>query len=327
MFQGAQDQFIRTAVDKRRRELQAQKLYQKTSPSSPTRNLKKAEMFFRGDNRFSVILHPKLAIAQRYHTHEFFEIIYVYAGSCTTTVDGEQMVLKAGDLLFLNIQTGHVISVDSWDDIVFNILIKPDFLEQSLFHLLSENDVFLNFYLESLYNRTMSEKYLLFQENTDEIASTADRIVIEYLRQDPFAMKVIEAQFVTLVSLLARENRRQAPTGETIPGKAFVPEILQWLSNHYAGATLKSTAEHFHYTTSYLSFLIKEYTGKNFLRIIQDFKIREAERYLKETSLSVERISDQLGYKDAAYFCRVFKNTTGATPSEYRRSQQENSSR
>lgn len=46
-------------------------------------------------------------------------------------------------------------------------------------------------------------------------------------------------------------------------------------------------------------------------------KIRRAQYLLESTDMTVNEISDALGFFDAAYFCRVFREHTGMTPKNY----------
>ena len=44
----------------------------------------------------------------------------------------------------------------------------------------------------------------------------------------------------------------------------------------------------------------------------------DAERLARETALSIKEIAARTGYPNTTYFCRVFKQKTGLTPSQYR---------
>lgn len=46
-------------------------------------------------------------------------------------------------------------------------------------------------------------------------------------------------------------------------------------------------------------------------------KVRRAQYLLESTDMTVNEISDALGFFDAAYFCRVFREHTGMTPKNY----------
>ena len=54
--------------------------------------------------------------------------------------------------------------------------------------------------------------------------------------------------------------------------------------------------------------------------ILRDRVLHEARRQLVFSAASVKEVAAWLGFKDVAYFCRLFKRVTGQTPSEYRES-------
>ncbi len=52
---------------------------------------------------------------------------------------------------------------------------------------------------------------------------------------------------------------------------------------------------------------------------LQDLRIENGRDLLKTTDLSVQDVADNVGYKDTAYFSRVFKAKVGLTPTEYKK--------
>lgn len=52
---------------------------------------------------------------------------------------------------------------------------------------------------------------------------------------------------------------------------------------------------------------------------LQDLRIENGRDLLKTTDLSVQDVADTVGYKDTAYFSRVFKARVGLTPTEYKK--------
>jgi len=60
--------------------------------------------------------------------------------------------------------------------------------------------------------------------------------------------------------------------------------------------------------------------GTQFKYLQNNVKSNEAKRLLFETTWSVERIADHLGYSESASFIHAFKNWTDKSPSQYRKS-------
>jgi len=68
----------------------------------------------------------------------------------------------------------------------------------------------------------------------------------------------------------------------------------------------------------YLSRIFKEKTGMGFSDYRLKIKMEMAGELLATTSLSVQELSDKLGYKNLESFVRMFKKMTGETPTGYR---------
>ena len=67
------------------------------------------------------------------HRHNFIEVLYVCEGSLINIIGGKQVVIEAGELLFLNQFTRHEILPAGKNDIAINFMILPEFL-MCLYH-------------------------------------------------------------------------------------------------------------------------------------------------------------------------------------------------
>lgn len=73
-------------------------------------------------------------------------------------------------------------------------------------------------------------------------------------------------------------------------------------------------------TSKHLSQVIKDYTGKTALGLIEEYVISEAKSMLLSTTMSIQQISDELNFPSQSVFGKYFKRVTGKSPTEYRRS-------
>ena len=71
-------------------------------------------------------------------------------------------------------------------------------------------------------------------------------------------------------------------------------------------------------TSKHLSQVIKDYTGKTALDIIEEYVISEAKSMLLSTTMSIQQISDELKFPSQSVFGKYFKRVAGISPSEYR---------
>lgn len=96
--------------------------------------------------------------------------------------------------------------------------------------------------------------------------------------------------------------------------KRYVEDNLQ------KSITLAEVAERLYLSPTYFSRLFKQRSGCTFSTWLAQRRIQRAQRYLDETNLAVADIATRVGYQEANSFTRLFKQATGLSPTEYRKS-------
>lgn len=88
---------------------------------------------------------------------------------------------------------------------------------------------------------------------------------------------------------------------------------------YHTGITLDEIAERMNMTPEYLGTKFHKELGMSFKAYIKDVRINKAKELLRSTSLKLYEIAEKVGYTDAKYFSKVFKETTGQLPADYRK--------
>ena len=88
---------------------------------------------------------------------------------------------------------------------------------------------------------------------------------------------------------------------------------------YHTGITLDEIASRLDIIPEYLGTLFHKETGVTFSTYIKNFRIQKAKELLIGTSLKLYEISDRVGYSDSKYFSKVFRDTTGQLPADYRK--------
>ena len=98
-----------------------------------------------------------------------------------------------------------------------------------------------------------------------------------------------------------------------------IKSILQYMEDNFknTGMGLAMVSEQFGLSEGYLSALFKEEMNVNFADYLEDLRMKEACRLLKEGGL-VADIAERTGYNSVQSFRRAFKRVLGVSPSEYR---------
>ena len=82
--------------------------------------------------------------------------------------------------------------------------------------------------------------------------------------------------------------------------------------------TCKDIADYCNINEIYLNRLFKKHTGESLHKYIQEKKIEFCMELLKNKDLSLNTISDILGFPNEYYFNTYFKKAVGLPPGAYR---------
>lgn len=120
-----------------------------------------------------------------------------------------------------------------------------------------------------------------------------------------------------ILELSSHYYDRYAQNATSLP--PIVLKVANWIRSEYIHPiTVESVAEKFNYNPRYLSMLFKQYTGVSLLQFINSTRIEMAKYTLLTTKLSVKETAFLSGFREEKYFMKLFKQTEGMTPSEYR---------
>ncbi|NUU79318.1 response regulator transcription factor [Paenibacillus xylanilyticus] len=98
--------------------------------------------------------------------------------------------------------------------------------------------------------------------------------------------------------------------------------VVQYVNQEFREKLqLQELAQKFHMNANYLGQAFKQQTGKAFREYLNDKRIEEAKRLLRQSCISIADVAVNSGYPNADYFVSQFKRMTGMAPSAYRKQQ------
>ena len=89
--------------------------------------------------------------------------------------------------------------------------------------------------------------------------------------------------------------------------------------NYADNISLKDLGDKYHINSSYLGQVFRKKYGMSFKNYLTNYRIKEAARQIINTDKKINRIAEEVGYKDSDYFIRKFIEIEGCTPSKYRK--------
>ncbi len=99
----------------------------------------------------------------------------------------------------------------------------------------------------------------------------------------------------------------------------YVSEIKKYIhANYLSPIKISDIADKLNINRSHLYRVFKNEVGMNVEDYIINIRVNHAKTLLSTTSLSISAVANAVGYKNYSSFFKIFKNTTGITPNEYR---------
>lgn len=96
----------------------------------------------------------------------------------------------------------------------------------------------------------------------------------------------------------------------------IVKKIKNIIETRYTeNLTLKVIAKELNFSTRHIHRIFARTTGKSMLKYLTEFRVEKAKTLLKDKS--IDEVCELIGYNDAKYFNKVFKDVCGITAKEY----------
>ena len=97
-------------------------------------------------------------------------------------------------------------------------------------------------------------------------------------------------------------------------------DVLPYIAENYKNINLSASmiADEFSVHPVYISRLFKEQLSEGMLEYISKLRIEKSKKILIETALSLDEISELVGYATSRTYSRIFKKIEGVTPGRYR---------
>lgn len=254
------------------------------------------------------------------HKHVFFEIVYVLSGRCVQAIGLDTHQFHEGDFIFISPDTFHTMEVFDDTSIVINILLRHSTFYEMFTPLTHGNDLLSEFFSSGLHKSNQFQYMAFHSEDDSIIKNELLRICEEWITPDKYTDQILVGILTTIFAYLMRNYSDALETSvsryRTMPDNFL---IMNYMQEHFKDVTLNDVAEHFNFSVSYCSRLIKQTTGVSFNDWKRTLRLRRAENLLLTSNNTIAQISDFVGYANPESFIRTFKKEFHLSPSEYRK--------
>lgn len=252
--------------------------------------------------------------------HDFWEMVYVDSGEINAVTDGLGRRLSQGQVIFHRPMEVHAH--------VSNLVNPNNMLVVSF----TTHSPAMEYFDKKIFTLGKTEKTLLslfIKEARSALGALpgeySNKNPLDFSSAQPSTFQLLECYLTEFLLILLRNGddtgvKVKSGDNSRALGQSSITELITaYLSeNVRSSISLGDICSRFFIGKTQLCKLFEEQIGKSPIEYYSSLKIAEAKKLLRQSDLSVSRISDMLCYSSIHNFSRAFKKAVGISPVEYR---------
>lgn len=261
----------------------------------------------------------------RWHWHPEFEVIIVNHGEADFFTDDKKIRLKAGQGILINQNTMH--SIQSADPDANCNLYSTIFHPSFLFGY--GNTVMSGKYLSPILSSPVFRTMLLDEQDpvAEKILDSINSVIAVNMTKK-FGYELVTKSYlcqlwVTLLENVVPQNVKTYKNGSLSLDESRVKEAILYIENHYSEhITLDELAASIHISKSECCRCFKRTLELTPIEYLMKYRIFRAASMIQSEdpiSHSISELAFAVGFNNASYFNKVFKQFLKCTPSEFKK--------
>lgn len=246
----------------------------------------------------------------RSHRNDFYVCILLEKGKANFFVDFKEVNFTGNSLLFL--APGQVLRVIDTHNIEGWILYFDSKLIDDYSRVILEECM----YQGSLLFITKEQKKWFFQLMELLYATSELNDMSSFYKP---TMRSIVVSFIYRITAIYQLSQEKNMQQHSLRSNAIVTSFRKLLRQNYK--VVKSPqdyADMMNLSLGYLNDTLKTITGNTVSYSIQEEAMREAQRLLWYSELSIKEIANIVGFEDPKYFSRIFSKLNNKSPAQFR---------
>ncbi len=277
---------------------------------------------------YGAFLQSAGSVVPNAHNHAFFEVHYVMDGAGIIQFDAEELRLAKYDLCIIAPTVFHapkvipgVCSDKSCFKFTYRILGENRETDGSgesrmisrrldgITYFLINNMAECGFWL-NLIKKELTEQSLGYRMNVQWLFSLLLMDLFRRLPQNSSGDADLPA------------DRKGLPPSGVEERHAVIEHFID--RQYMRGASLAVLAGQLNLSQRQTEREVNRLFGRPFRQLLLQKRLAVAKDRLKNTSLTIQALSESLGYHSPGKFCHAFKTKTGFTPEDYRKNARQN---
>lgn len=247
------------------------------------------------------------------HWHDDVEFILILSGEMVYNINGEIVLLREGEGIFVNARQMHFGYSDMKKECVFIcLLLHPMLLcysktaEENII-----NPIILNDHIPF---------YVFRKVNGWEKRILSNIRYIYDIRNDKLAELKIQKAFLEIWILLC-ENIVTISKSDDFKNNrlSVLKNMILFVDRHYKEKIfLEDIASSGNVGKTSCCSIFKKYINKTPMEYVTEYRLRKSLELLRNTDMTVLEISFEVGFSGASYYSETFRKFYDCTPTEYK---------
>lgn len=275
---------------------------------------------FAADQDIS-ICRPLRYLPPYWHTSDYFEVYYIFSGTCPVHFEKETVFLHPGDVIIIPPFTKTATPFTDDNVVLLDIMIRSSTFRQVFLEQLAPSNLMTMFFSKALSGEEGSN-YLLFQTGLD---SDLEHLLLSIYNtsseKNPYSARMRNPLMSTFFLQLLKcyEHIAQISPNSTLHWKQEFAKMLIYIQTNYRTVTLEDVSNKFGYSQRQIIRIIRSSTDKTFTQLLTQLRMEKAAALLRR-EMPIEKIAAEVGYSSLSGFYAAFSNYYGTSPGDWQRS-------
>ena len=175
--------------------------------------------------------------------------------------------------------------------------------------------------LGSLLDYLDFEDYLVLSlSNFKKVENNIDEIS-KILSQNETDKNIICSSLLYSLLIKLSEAKKRSTIGILSHIRERIKPVIAFMEENYTkDIPLKELAEIIDVSPNFLCRLFKEAYSTSPIKYLISIRLQKAKFFLSESSsVLIKDVADMVGFRDASYFCSVFKKNEGISPADFQK--------
>ena len=248
-------------------------------------------------------------------------LFYVLAGGGTMTIEKERYPIQPGTAVLFPAGTEYIWEIESVKYHVVNFDYSQAYAHiRKTFHpihsaLFREEQILDP---DGLEDMEVLQKPIVLQ-NASVIGQIVGQITTEYCLGGAYADMLLSSLLKSAVLTLVRMVEKEEGPRESRAAQLIRSCISYINTNFDTPLTNEEIAEKFHFNSTYLNRVFRNYTGSSIHAFLVSRRITAAMEMLRSQNRPILEVAEKCGFQSLHHFTKTFKKHVGMTPSAYRK--------